>query len=70
MKGYDYWSDAWPQIVSDCFTHGGSMFAVTERRDGAGGIVYEQGRELDEQQALEFRGETMAVYDNGKEQNG
>lgn len=63
MKNYDYYRDAWPRIVSDCFRHGGRMFVVVERRDETGKLVkYEHGRELDEQQALEFRGMTVVEY--------
>jgi hypothetical protein len=63
MKNYDYYRDAWPQIVRDCFAHGGRMFAVIERCDDAGRVVlYERGRELDEAAALEFRGATMVEY--------
>lgn len=63
MKDYDYYRDSWPRIVRDCFAHNGRMFAVTVRFDDAGRVAaYEQGRELSEQQALEFRGMTIAVY--------
>lgn len=63
MKNYDYYRDSWPQIVRDCFAHGGRMFTVIEQYDAAGEVVsIEQGRELDEQQALEFRGATIEVF--------
>lgn len=67
MNGYDYYRDSWPQIVRDCFAHNGRMFAVIEVRDEAGSIMtYEQGYELDEAGALEFRGATIEVYGTGE----
>lgn len=62
MKGYDYYRDAWPQIVRDCFAHGGRMFTVIEQRDGRGEVVsIEQGRELSEAEALLYRGATIEI---------
>lgn len=64
MNNYNYYRDAWPRIVRQCFSSGGRMFVVEEQRDPLGKVIkYEQGRELDEQEALEYRGATVEVHE-------
>lgn len=64
MKHYNYYRDSWPRIVRQCFASGGRMFVVEEKCDPLGKVIkYEQGRELTEPEALEYRGATVEVHE-------
>jgi hypothetical protein len=72
MKDYDYWFQAWPKICMRTFATGGRMFEVTVTKDAQGVSHYQNGRELNLDEALlnakpDRRVMTLAVFDNNSQ---